>query len=260
MCEPHAQQFRGRHIPISLEQFLSDPRVRPQPPLPACLVPACTRTADGAIGYCNTHYQRWRVAQQDPAEPDERWWRGRESGVAEPGQVNLRALPELVVVEVLIGLQTRVREGLRLTDVVLRAVCDTLRRHQVASIHDCEPGPGAGQAGTLGAGLVRPRRPPRAGRSRCRAGQGPLGSGDLRSSRHAVVHQDHPALAGRGREAVGGRAAAAAPRQRRLSCPRQDQQHRAAVRAPAPPTRPRARPGRAGSNRPGGLPQSTRPS
>ena len=140
MCEPHAQQFRGRHIPISLEQFLSDPRVRPQPPLPACLVPACTRTADGAIGYCNTHYQRWRVAQQDPAEPDEQWWRGRESGVAEPGEVNLRALPALVVVEVLIGLQTRVREGLRLTDVVLRAVCDTLRRQQVASIHDCDPG------------------------------------------------------------------------------------------------------------------------
>jgi integrase len=140
MCEPHAQQFRGRHIPISLEQFLSDPRVRPQPPLPACLVPACTRTADGAIGYCNTHYQRWRMAQQDPAEPDEQWWRGRESGVAEPGQVNLRALPPLVVVEVLFGLQTRVREGLRLTDVVLRAVCDTLRRHQVGSIHDCDPG------------------------------------------------------------------------------------------------------------------------
>jgi integrase len=140
MCEPHAQQFRGRRIPISLEQFLSDPRVRPQPPLPACLVAACTRTADGAIGYCNTHYQRWRMAQQDPAEPDEQWWRVRESGVAEPGQVNLRALPALAVVEVLFGLQTRVRDGLRLTDVVLRAVCDTLRRHQVGSIHDCDPG------------------------------------------------------------------------------------------------------------------------
>ena len=140
MCEPHAQQFRGRHIPISLEQFLRDPRVKPQPPLPACLVAACTRPADGAIGYCNTHYQRWRVAQRDPAGPDERCWRDRESGVAEPGQVNLRALPPLVVVEVLVGLQTRVRAGLRLTDVVLRAVCDTLRRHQVASIHDCDPG------------------------------------------------------------------------------------------------------------------------
>jgi len=140
MCEPHAQQFRGRHISISLEQFVSDPRVRPRPPLPACLVAACTRSADGAIGYCNTHYQRWSVAQQDHAELDEQWWRVRESGVAEPGQVNLRALPALVVVEVLFGLQTRVRDGLRLNDVVLRAVCDTLRRHQVASIHDCDPG------------------------------------------------------------------------------------------------------------------------
>jgi hypothetical protein len=139
MCEPHAQQFRGRRIPISLEQFVTDPRVRPRPPLSACLVAACTRTADGAIGYCTTHYQRWSVAQREHVDVDEQGWRLRESGVAEPGQVNLRALPVLVVVEVLVGLQTRVRGGLRLTDVVLRAVCDTLRRHQVPSIHDCEP-------------------------------------------------------------------------------------------------------------------------
>ena len=38
-------------------------------------------------------------------------WRATESGVAEPGQVNLRALPELVVVEVLVGVQTRLRDG-----------------------------------------------------------------------------------------------------------------------------------------------------
>jgi integrase len=139
MCEPHAQQFRGRRIPISLQQFVTDPRVLPRSPLPACLVAACTRTGDGAIGYCTTHYQRWTVAHQAHADLDEQRWRVRESGVAEPGQVNLRALPVLVVVEVLIGLQTRVRDGLRLTDVVLRAVCDTLRRHQIASIQDCAP-------------------------------------------------------------------------------------------------------------------------
>jgi len=138
MCEPHAQQFRGRRIPISLERFLTDPRVRPLPPLEACLVPACTRTADGADGYCNTHYQRWRTLRQNHPVLDQRWWQARESGVAEPGQVNLRALPALVVVEVLIGIQQRTRGGLRLTDVVLRAVCDTLRRHQVASIADCQ--------------------------------------------------------------------------------------------------------------------------
>ncbi|MGH3631634.1 MAG: site-specific integrase, partial [Sciscionella sp.] len=139
MCEPHASHFRNRRIPVSVEQFVSHPRVRPRPPLPGCLVAACIRTADGAGGYCNTHYQRWSVAQRERTDLDERWWRVRESGVAEPGQVNLRALPALVVVEVLTGLQARVRDGLRLTDVVLRAVCDTLRRHQVASIHDCAP-------------------------------------------------------------------------------------------------------------------------
>ena len=140
LCEPHAQQFRGRRVPVPLQQFITAPRVRPLPPLPPCLVLACTRTADGAVGYCNTHYQRWRVAQRERTGIDEQWWQATEPGVAEPGQVNLRALPPLIVVEVLAGLQTRLREGLRLTDVVLRAVGDTLRRQQAASIRDCDPG------------------------------------------------------------------------------------------------------------------------
>ena len=140
MCEPHAAQFRNRRTPIPLEQFLTDRWVRPLPPLRACLVLACTRAADGAVGYCNTHYQRWRVAQRGNAEVDEQWWQATEPGVAEPGQVNLRALPALVVVEVLAGLQTRLRGGLRLTDVVLRAVGDTLRRQQAVSIQQCDPG------------------------------------------------------------------------------------------------------------------------
>jgi len=101
LCEPHAAQFRNRWTPVPLEQFLSDRWVRPLPPLPPCLVSACTRTADGAVGYCNTHYQRWRVAQRGSAEVDERWWRLTEPCAAEPGQVNLRALPTLIVVEVL---------------------------------------------------------------------------------------------------------------------------------------------------------------
>lgn len=138
MCEPHAAQFRGRRTPVPLEQFLTDRRVRPLQPLPGCLVLACTRAADGAARYCNTHYQRWRVIQRSSPGTDEQSWRGTEPGVAEPGQVNLRALPALVVVEVLAGLQTRLRGGLRLTDVVLRAVGDTLRRQQAASVHECD--------------------------------------------------------------------------------------------------------------------------
>jgi integrase len=134
LCEPHAKKFRLRRPPMSMRQFLADPRVRPLPPMPACQVAACTRTADGAGGYCNTHYQRWRTAQQVNPELDHGWWQARESGVAEPGQVNLRALPALVVIEVLFGIQQRVRGGAKITDVDLRVMCDALRRQQVTSI------------------------------------------------------------------------------------------------------------------------------
>lgn len=143
LCEPHTKKshtkkFRLRRPPMSMQQFLADPRVRPLPPMPACQVPACTRAADGACGYCNTHYQRWRTVQQTTPELDHRWWQVRESGVAEPGQVNLRALPALVVIEVLFGIQQRVRGGAKITDVDLRVLCDALRRQQITSIETNE--------------------------------------------------------------------------------------------------------------------------
>jgi hypothetical protein len=141
LCQPHAKKFRLRRPPLSMEQFLLDPRVRPFPPMPSCQVSACTRTADGAGGYCNTHYQRWRTAQQTNPGLDHRWWQARESGVAEPGQVNLRALPVLVVVQVLFGLQQRVGGGAKITDVDLRVLCDALRRQQVASVETDEVEP-----------------------------------------------------------------------------------------------------------------------
>lgn len=140
LCEPHAKQFRHRRPRRSMEQFLADPRVRPLPAHSACLVAACTRPADGACGYCNTHYQRWRVAQQAHPDLDQRSWQATESGVAEPGVVNLRALPALVIVEILFGIQQRISGGAKLTDVNLRAVGDLARREQVASMEECDAG------------------------------------------------------------------------------------------------------------------------
>jgi len=134
LCEQHARTLRARRPRRSIEQFLADPRVRPLPPMVDCQVAACTRPADGACGYCNTHYQRWRTAQRTTPGLDHRWWQGRESGVAEPGQVNLRAMPALLVVEVLFGVQQRVRGGAKITDVDLRVLCDALRGQQVSSI------------------------------------------------------------------------------------------------------------------------------
>jgi integrase len=134
LCEPHAKKLRLRRPSMSLEEFLADPRVRPFPPMSPCQVRACTRAADGAGGYCNTHYQRWRTTRRATPELDQCWWQARESGVVEPGQVNLRALPALVVVEVLFGVQQRLRGGAKITDVDLRVLCDALRRHQLGSV------------------------------------------------------------------------------------------------------------------------------
>jgi hypothetical protein len=134
LCQPHAKKFRRRRPAVSIQQFLADPRVRPLPPVPACQVAACTRPGDGARGYCNTHYQRWRNASLVNPGLDVRRWQTRESGVCEPGQVNLQALPVLVVVEVLFGVQQRVAGGAKITDGLLRVLCDGLRQRQVDSI------------------------------------------------------------------------------------------------------------------------------
>jgi integrase len=134
LCEPHARKLRLRRPRICVEDFLADPRVQPLPPLTACRVAACTRAADAARGYCNTHYQRWRNALAADPDLDTQQWQARESPVAEPGRVNLRALPVLVVVEVLFGIQQRVRSGARTGEVELRVLCDGLRSRQVDSI------------------------------------------------------------------------------------------------------------------------------
>jgi integrase len=138
LCEPHAKKLRQRRPAMSLEQFLADPRVRPFPPMSPCQVSACIRVADGAGGYCNTHYQRWRTARRCTPELDQRWWQARESGVVESGQVNLRALPAGVVLEVLFGVQQRVRGGAKITDVDLRVLCDALRHQQLSSVGAAE--------------------------------------------------------------------------------------------------------------------------
>jgi integrase len=139
LCQPHAKKFRARQPRVSIEEFLSDSRVRPVPAHSLCLVAACTRPADGACGYCNTHYQRWCVARRADPDLDQQWWQATESGVAEPGQVNLRALPPLVVVEVLFGVQQRVRAGVKLTDPILRPLCDVLRRQRAGCLQQCDP-------------------------------------------------------------------------------------------------------------------------
>ena len=140
MCQSHVRQFRQRAGKPAIGQFLADPLVRPLLPLSPCAVAACARAADGACGYCNTHYQRWRIVTRTSPDLDAGQWQRAEPEVAEGGQVSLHGLPPLVVVQVLFGIWQRTRGGAKITDTDLRMACHALRRQQVVSIEECDTG------------------------------------------------------------------------------------------------------------------------
>lgn len=171
LCEPHRRRFR-RKPGASLEQFLTDPGVRPLPPLGPCLVAACSRRAESEHGYCPSHYVRWRTTITADPRTDQRRWQLTEPAVSQGGQVSLRGLPALVVVEMLFGLQQRVRGGAKILDVSLRTVCDTLRRQQAPQIAVCpaELVPGGKPPRQLLAAIVRHVRRALADPDRERAG------------------------------------------------------------------------------------------
>ncbi|MGH3629932.1 MAG: hypothetical protein ACRDRL_21140, partial [Sciscionella sp.] len=101
-------------------------------------VAACTRRPRHRDGvYCQAHQIRWRsVHDRDPGS-DEQRWRRVEPAVGFGGEVSLRGLPDLVVTEVLFGLQQRCRiNAVKTDDAVLRSVCDDLRRQQVTTLAD----------------------------------------------------------------------------------------------------------------------------
>ena len=158
LCAPHSRRFH-RRPGTSLEQFLTDPGLRPLAALGPCQVAACTRRAESEHGYCATHYVRWRNAVATDPDTDQRLWQVTGSAVTEAGRVSLRGLPSLVVVEVLFGMQQRVRAATKITDGTLRAVCDTLRRGQVVTIGACPVESVRGQpAQALLAAMVRDAR------------------------------------------------------------------------------------------------------
>jgi integrase len=155
VCGPHRRMWL-RRPEISLEQFLADLAVRPLPALQPCLIAACSRRSASGHRYCPTHYVRWRTALAVEPGLDERRWQLGRSAVSQGGQVSLRGLTPLVVVEVLFGVQQRVRGGAQIKEANLRAVCDTLRREQAPTIAACpvERVPGK-PARSLASALVR---------------------------------------------------------------------------------------------------------
>lgn len=142
LCQAHRAQQRS--LGVGVEQFLVHPQTLPLGPGELCLVPACTRQRRHLDGlYCEAHQQRLRSNRRGHPDFDEEHWRATESAIGRGGEVSLRGLPNLLVAELLFGLQQRCRLGaVKTDDALLRSVCDDLRRQQVPSLAEYVPASG----------------------------------------------------------------------------------------------------------------------
>ncbi len=136
LCATHLRQQQGARV--SLSEFCADPTLKPLCGLGPCQVVACERQRRNRDGhYCDVHQQRLRSARGRAPGLDESCWRLAEAPISRGGQISLRGLDPLVVAQVLVGLQQRSRlDGVKTKQADLRALCNDLRRQQVATLGD----------------------------------------------------------------------------------------------------------------------------
>ncbi|MFE0695678.1 tyrosine-type recombinase/integrase [Streptomyces sp. NPDC058869] len=138
LCWRHdrEQQVRG----LSVEEYLADPDVRAFSSFGVCQVAACMRSRDGWVTqYCAAHRQQVRLTRVKEPGLDEELWQRVAAPIAENADINLRAVPDLVVWQVLYGLQERTNLNIKTKYGDLRGVINAARRHQVASLEELDP-------------------------------------------------------------------------------------------------------------------------
>ena len=133
LCSAHEHQRDVRGMTV--EVFLASADPRPLPGFGPCRVLACTRLRYARTSvFCLADQTRWRDLGE--LRPNQAVWCRTEPGVAQIGEVSLRGLPNLVVAEILYGVQTRSSAGIKTSTAVLRSLCDQLRRAQSTTIAD----------------------------------------------------------------------------------------------------------------------------
>ncbi|MGH3401010.1 MAG: hypothetical protein ACRDRJ_00560 [Streptosporangiaceae bacterium] len=105
-----------------------------------CAVLACLRARrerpGGQETHCAVHAERWAAARRAGPVPDQGRWNRTAEPVPVTGQVNLRGLAPLVVVELLYGLQQRVRAECTSYCRFLRRLAQEVRQAQVSSLSE----------------------------------------------------------------------------------------------------------------------------
>jgi hypothetical protein len=135
LCRAHrrGQLRRG----VSVEDFAADPARRALTRPGPCQVAACPRDRHGSLAaYCEPHQQRWLIDRRASPGLQEARWRLVTAPLPVTGQVSLAALPPLIIVQVLFGLQQRTRAAGCVRLEVLRVLVEHLRRSQAADLEE----------------------------------------------------------------------------------------------------------------------------
>lgn len=136
LCRAHVDQ--AATIGLDAAEFCRHPAAQPLDACAPCGVVACVqqrRHHDGL--YCEPHQLRCRRARREDRHFDEQRWRLTETPIGRGGQVSFRGLTQVVIAEVLIGLQQRSRaDGVKTKEADLRRWCNDLRAQQAGTVAD----------------------------------------------------------------------------------------------------------------------------
>ncbi len=131
-CDHHRQRLRAGQ---SVTTFLTRTDLVPMAPHPPCQVIACDRQRVGPESrYCGGHRKRWRIARARRPELEERQWQTVAAPLSDGGTVVMRGLRPAAVAGLLLALQGRIGDGLRVRQSALRGICLQLRAQQAATL------------------------------------------------------------------------------------------------------------------------------
>jgi integrase len=133
LCHTHLD--RKKRLQLSMDDFLADPKLVAFGGYGVCQVAACPRDRDcGENPYCTAHRRRWNRARRADPGLDEAVWRKTITPISENNEVSLRGLPEPIRVEILYGLQERVRAGIMTRATVLRSLTNLARQQRAGTL------------------------------------------------------------------------------------------------------------------------------
>ncbi|MFJ2867460.1 tyrosine-type recombinase/integrase [Kitasatospora sp. NPDC087314] len=139
LCSSHHYQ-RTMVIECSLEEYLARTDLVPLSSLGPCSALACVRQA-GVIKSMLCHAHNCRLLDDRRTDPnlDLGLWRTTQTPIPEGAEVSFRGLPDLVVAQLIYGIQQRCADGALTTHHRLRNLTAWLRRQHTVSFEGIDP-------------------------------------------------------------------------------------------------------------------------